>query len=95
MRVSYLKEFLKSYEEKYHLNACLIDENGVIEISSEHTGYSRVDWFQMFEQESIRSQVLEWKEDSAIWNYGRIRRWAARERAMWFQDIFRNCHGIW
>lgn len=65
MRVSYLKEFLKSYEEKYHLNACLIDENGVIEISSEHTGYSRVDWFQMFEQESIRSQVLEWKEDSA------------------------------
>ena len=45
MRVSYLKEFLKSYEEKYHLNACLIDENGVIEISSEHTGYSRIDWF--------------------------------------------------
>ena len=65
MRVSYLKEFLKSYEEKYHLNACLIDENGVIEISSEHTGYSRIDWFQTFEQESIRSQVLGWKEDSA------------------------------
>lgn len=65
MRVSYLKEFLRSYEEKYHLNACLIDENGVIEISSEHTGYSRIDWFQTFEQESIRSQVLDWKEDSA------------------------------
>lgn len=65
MRVSYLKEFLKSYEEKYHLNACLIDENGVIEISSEHTGYSRIDWFQTFEQESIRSQVLGWKADSA------------------------------
>lgn len=65
MRVNYLKEFLKSYEEKYHLNACLIDENGVIEISSEHTGYSRTDWFQTFEQENIRSQVLSWKEDTA------------------------------
>lgn len=65
MRVNYLKEFLKSYEEKYHLNACLIDENGVIEISSEHTGYSRTDWFRTFEQENIRSQVLSWKEDTA------------------------------
>ena len=47
MRVSYLKEFLKEYEEKYHLNACLVDGDGKIEISSEHTGYNKTDWFEI------------------------------------------------
>lgn len=61
MRVSYLKEFLKEYEEKYHLKACLVDEDGVIEISSEHTGYNKTDWFQAFGHEQIRSQILNWK----------------------------------
>lgn len=65
MRVSYLKEFLKEYEEKYHLNACLVDGDGKIEISSEHTGYNKTDWFEICGQEEIRGRVLEWKEDSS------------------------------
>lgn len=63
MRVSYLKELLGGYEEKYHLKACLINEEGLIEISSDHTGYSRTDWFEISEQEGLRERILSWKDD--------------------------------
>ena len=59
MRVSYLKEFLKEYEEKYHLNACLVDGDGKIEISSEHTGYNKTDWFEICGQEEIRGRIVD------------------------------------
>lgn len=71
IRVDYLMNLLKEYEEKFGLNACLIDENGGIEISTSYTGYDKRDWFEINGQEEIRDQVLNWEEDSKnleIWS---------------------------
>lgn len=65
IRIDHLMELLKSYEEKYHVEACLINERGIIEISTTNTGYEAVDWFTLHGQERIREQVLSWKDDTA------------------------------
>lgn len=65
IRIEYLKELLQSYEEKFHLKACLIAENGDIEISTTHTGYQRVNWFELYAQEEIKPLILENKNSQA------------------------------
>lgn len=64
IRISYLKEFLAGYEDKYNMNICLIDEAGIIEVSTTHTGYSKTDWFEVYGQEEIRDKLLGFKEDT-------------------------------
>lgn len=71
IRIDYLKELLKGYEEKYNIEASLINTDGIIEISTTHTGYENLDWFEIYHQEEIRQQVLNWKQDSKnleIWS---------------------------
>lgn len=63
IRDSYLKDFLKSYEDEYHVKAYLLNEWGTIEISTTYTGYEETDWFEITEKESVREQVLAWKGD--------------------------------
>lgn len=63
IRIRYLKELLQEYEDKYNLQASLINRNGGVEISTTYTGYEQVDWFKAYGQEGIRSQVLGWRED--------------------------------
>lgn len=62
IRDSHLKKFLKSYEDEYHVKAYLLNEAGIIEISSVCTGYEGIDWFEREKKESIREQILAWKE---------------------------------
>ncbi|WP_320936247.1 sensor domain-containing diguanylate cyclase [Enterocloster lavalensis] len=62
IRMDYMKELLTGYEERYGINASLINEDGVIEISTTYTGYEKVDWFETYDQEGIRDQVLGWKK---------------------------------
>ncbi|MCC8026171.1 MAG: sensor domain-containing diguanylate cyclase [Clostridium sp.] len=63
IRIRYLKELLQSYEDKYRLQASLINGQGGVEISTTYTGYQQVDWFDTYGQEGIRTQVLGWNED--------------------------------
>lgn len=65
IRVGHLEELLESYEEKFGVEAYLVDSDGTIEISTTYNGYERVDWFAVYGQQGIREQVLEWKEDSS------------------------------
>ncbi len=68
IRVDYLKEFLNSYEEKYDLNACLIDEEGIIQVSTSYTGYQKKDWFLVSDHEEIKEQLLDKsKSGMAAW----------------------------
>ena len=64
VRVDFIREFLRSYEEKYHVGAYLLNEEGTIELSTTYTGYGSTNWFQIFGQEKIRQQVLNWKKDT-------------------------------
>lgn len=63
IRMDYLKELLKGYEDQYGIKASLIDEEGTIQISTSYTGFEKVDWFNVYGQERIRKQILGWKED--------------------------------
>ena len=71
IRIEYLKEMLKSYEDNFNIAASLIDDNGTIEVSTEHTGYEKTDWFEAYSQQGIREQVLGWKEENSnleVWS---------------------------
>lgn len=65
IRMNHMKELLAEYEEKYNLEAYLVDADGTIEISTNYTGYENVDWFQEYGQKDIQKKVMEWKEDTA------------------------------
>lgn len=60
IRMDYMKELLGGYEDKYNINASLINKDGIIEISTSYTGYEKIDWFKTHGQEAIRSQLLSW-----------------------------------
>lgn len=64
IRISYLKEFLEGYEDKYNMNICLVNEDGIIEVSTTYTGYSKTDWFEVHGQEGIRDEIMGFKEDT-------------------------------
>ena len=65
VRINYLKELLESYEDKYNLKISLIDQGGDIEVSTSYNGYEKKDWFQIYNQEEMRSKVLEYKGEDA------------------------------
>lgn len=73
IRVNDIKDFLKYYEKKYNISACLIDEEGVVQISTTHTGYEKTDWFADTGNGELRRQLLDWKEYTAnlsVWTNG-------------------------
>lgn len=59
-----LKSLLEGYEEAYQLHTFLISPNGTIEISKDYTGYEQKDWFETYQKEAIRQNILEWETDS-------------------------------
>lgn len=70
IRIDYLKELLGTYEEKYNVQASLVNGDGMIEISTAYTGYEQRDWFSVYGKEDIRTEILGWTEDASnleIW----------------------------
>lgn len=73
IRMDYMKELLRGYEERYDINASLINTDGIIEMSTTYTGYEHVDWFDVHGQEKIRERVLgrdrgtEGSEELELW----------------------------
>lgn len=63
IRINYLMDMIKAYEDKYNISACLIGGDGRIEISTTYTGYEEKDWFLVHGQNGIKDQVLGWKEE--------------------------------
>lgn len=64
IRMNQLKELLQGYEEKFGIQAYLIDTDGSIEISTSYNGYESADWFDVYGQNSIREEVMGWEEDT-------------------------------
>lgn len=63
LRIDSLQRTLQSYRDEFGVNACLINSAGVIEISSEYTGYKEVNFFDVDSyDDTIRQQILSWKE---------------------------------
>lgn len=68
VRIEDLQELLQEYEENFGIKAFLIDENGLIEISTEYTGYEKVDIFKVYQLEKIKDEVLGFKESGVARN---------------------------
>ena len=62
IRIDSLTQLLTGYGEDYHLDVSLINKSGRIEISPHYTGYEAVDWFEVYDNETIRIQVLNWED---------------------------------
>lgn len=64
VRIEDIKKLLMSYLDNYKVETYLVNETGMIQISTSYTGYEKKDWFAVYEQEELRDQILSWKESS-------------------------------
>lgn len=64
LRVDYLQELLRNYEEEFNIEAFLVDEQGIIQISTGHTGYEKIDMFEAAGLKGKRDQVLGEKDEN-------------------------------
>ncbi|MEG1568531.1 MAG: diguanylate cyclase [Oscillospiraceae bacterium] len=58
MQIHSLQELLSSYEKKYGVTAYLIDETGIIEISSAKTGYEQINLFDTVPYAKDKDTIL-------------------------------------
>ena len=74
LRIDQLQSMLRSYHEKFDAGVCFIDENGIIEISAEHTGYERVSLFDEDYGKTIHQSIIDQnksEEPFSIWDLDR------------------------
>ena len=73
LRVDYLQTILREYQNDFDVNAYLINEQGMIEVSSEHSGYEHLNLFEENGLTDIRDELLGWKEEGSsksLWSSG-------------------------
>lgn len=64
LRIVHLQELLKEYKVEFGADTCLIDKEGMIQVSSSHTGYEAVNYFESTGySQKIKRKILKWKED--------------------------------
>ena len=65
-RVNYIQSIFRDYEERYHIKAFLVDDDGTIEISTSQTGYEKTELFSDIGYALLKEQVLEGKEEIPV-----------------------------
>ncbi len=69
LQIKNLQQLLESYEKQYGIEAVLIDENGIIEISSKETGDQRSNLFDAPRFAKVSPQILETSKNMrTFWN---------------------------
>ena len=58
-RVDYLQKIFKEYETKFDVKAFLIDDQGMIEISTDETGYRKMDLFKQSDFSALRKEIFQ------------------------------------
>lgn len=69
LRIEGLMELLREYEEKFGVQTYLLDENGMIQVSTSYSGYDKVDWFTEFGESIEREEILDWHESETDKNF--------------------------
>ncbi len=67
VRIGYLQSLLRDYEDKFGVDAFLIGGDGTVEISTNYTGYEKVNFFDIYSYDNTaKNVILNWKKsDSA------------------------------
>ncbi len=74
LNIDDLQGLLAGYENDFGVEASLLDEDGLIEISAEYSGYENVSLFQLHGySEDVKSKILGWTEEGkaqTLWANG-------------------------
>ena len=63
LRIDYIQQIMRTYEQEFSVNTALINSAGVIEVSPTHTSYEPVDLFETEQlDEATRKDVLDWTQ---------------------------------
>lgn len=63
MEVVNLQELLKSYDQRFHSQSMLIDENGIIQLSSDASGDKHINLTEMSDYEKITDVIFSSKDE--------------------------------
>lgn len=67
-QVESLQELLRGYEDGFDLRAYLVDSQGMVEISTDQTGYAPTDLFAQCSYPQLKEQILsETEAEQAFW----------------------------
>lgn len=69
LRVNYLQSLLHEYEAQFGVNTFLVNENGVLEIGTDRTGYQQVNHFDISGYSGLREEILTNKDEIATQAY--------------------------
>lgn len=58
-----LQALLQSYEEQFGVKACLVDSGGMLQISTEESGYQKRDLFEDCPYPELRETILAYREE--------------------------------
>lgn len=64
-----MQKMIQSYEEEFEIRAYLVDSEGMVEISTEHTGYAKTDLFQTSAYSQYKEDILANREDTRSFWY--------------------------
>lgn len=66
LRIDNLQELLRSYESRFGVSAYLINQTGIIQISTEYTGYEQASLFTQYDfAANLQEEILKWKTSGA------------------------------
>lgn len=70
VRIDQLQSILRSYRDDFGVTAYFVNDNGTIELSTEHTGYEQVSLFDVDGgTDDARREILNWKTDGSPLNF--------------------------
>lgn len=68
-RVDSLQALLKDYERQFGVRACLIGEDGTVEVSTDQTAYQQTNFFEQEAFADLRQRILDNREGAlALWH---------------------------
>lgn len=68
-RVNHLQQMFQNYKDKFGVGVCLIDAGGDVQISTEQTGYERVNLFDFCPYPNLKSEILNNRADKQTFWY--------------------------
>lgn len=71
VRIDGLQRTLQSYRDQFHVDAYLVNDAGIVQLSPDHSGYDRVDLFDLDDicDRQARQDILNWKDDSSALSF--------------------------
>lgn len=64
VRINHLQKLLQGYQDEFGVNAFLVNDEGIIEISTDYTGFEGVNLFEDKRySDDVKEEILSWKQE--------------------------------